>query len=105
MGERPPLELHLGDVVRLRKPHPCGGEDWTIVRLGADIGLRCLRCDHRILLPRSQLERRIRRFVSRAAPAPDWAPATPDAPGAGAEEAADPGENGAPPSGAGDPGR
>ena len=62
------VEVHLGDVVRLRKPHPCGGTDWTVIRLGADIGLRCMRCQHRILLPRSLFERRLKSFVSRAVP-------------------------------------
>jgi len=60
------VEVHVGDVVRLRKPHPCGGTDWTIVRLGADIGLRCDRCEHRILLARSVFERRLNSFLSRA---------------------------------------
>lgn len=72
----PVLKLVLGDVVRTRKAHPCGGDHWEIVRLGADIGLRCLRCDRKVLMPRSKLERRIREFVRRgpgAAPA-DGAP-------------------------------
>ena len=60
-----PLVLFLGDVVRLRKPHPCGGHDWTVVRLGADIGLRCHGCDHKVLLPRRTLEKRLKAFVSR----------------------------------------
>jgi hypothetical protein len=60
------IEVHMDDVVRLRKPHPCGGMDWTIVRLGADIGLRCERCQHRILLARSVFERRLKAFLSRA---------------------------------------
>jgi hypothetical protein len=60
------VEVHVGDVVRLRKPHPCGGFDWTIVRLGADIGLRCAKCDHRVLLARSLFERRLKSFLSRA---------------------------------------
>ena len=58
-------EFRLGDVVMLRKPHPCGGSDWAIVRLGADIGLRCLKCNHRVLLDRAVLERRMKQFVSR----------------------------------------
>ncbi|HKX17388.1 MAG TPA: DUF951 domain-containing protein [bacterium] len=61
----PVLKLVLGDVVRTRKAHPCGGDQWEIVRLGADIGLRCLRCDRKVLMPRSKLERRIREFVRR----------------------------------------
>ncbi|MCC6791713.1 MAG: DUF951 domain-containing protein [Thermomicrobiales bacterium] len=60
-----PLELFLGDVVRLRKQHPCGSVDWTVVRLGADIGLRCHGCNRRVLLPRRELERRLKLFVSR----------------------------------------
>lgn len=60
-----PLELFLDDVVRLRKPHPCGSTDWTVVRLGADIGLKCRGCGRRVLLPRSALEKRLKTFVSR----------------------------------------
>ena len=62
------VEVHVGDVVRLRKPHPCGGTDWSVVRLGADIGLRCLGCQHRVLLARSLFERRLKTFVARALP-------------------------------------
>ena len=64
------VDVHLGDVVRLRKGHPCGGTDWSVTRLGADIGLRCLTCEHRVLLPRSQFERRLKLFVSRAVAEP-----------------------------------
>lgn len=59
------VKLTLGDVVRTRKAHPCGGDQWEVVRLGADIGLRCLRCDRKVLMPRPKLERRIREFVRR----------------------------------------
>lgn len=58
------LDLRLGDVVRLKKVHPCGGFDWEIVRLGADLGLRCLACGRRVLMPRSSLEKRMKRVVS-----------------------------------------
>jgi hypothetical protein len=61
-----PVEVHLDDVVRLRKAHPCGGYDWRVVRLGADIGLKCLSCGHRVLLPRRVFERRLKSFISRA---------------------------------------
>ncbi len=59
------LEVRLGDVVRLRKKHPCGGEEWEVVRLGADIGIKCLKCQHRVLLDRVIFERRVKGFVSR----------------------------------------
>jgi hypothetical protein len=61
----PPIELQLNDVVQMRKPHPCGGDTWCVVRLGAEIGIRCMTCQHKVLLPRSTFERRIKRFVSR----------------------------------------
>jgi hypothetical protein len=65
MTERPPIDLLLGDVVRLKRTHPCGGDEWLIDRLGADIGLRCRRCDRHVLIQRRTLERRIVEFVSR----------------------------------------
>ena len=60
-----PSEYRIGDVVRLRKPHPCGNVDFEVVRLGADIGLRCLTCGRRILLPRRLLEQRTQSFIRR----------------------------------------
>jgi hypothetical protein len=60
------LEIKTGDVVRLKKVHPCGGYDWLVVREGADIGLKCVKCGRRVLLERSTLERRIKEFVTRA---------------------------------------
>ena len=59
------MEIKLGDVVRLKKKHPCGSYEWQVVRLGADIGIRCLKCQRRVLLERSVFERRIKAFVSR----------------------------------------
>lgn len=61
-----PREFSIGDVVRMRKPHPCGGHDWEVVRLGADIGARCVTCEHRILLARTAFEKRVKSVVSRA---------------------------------------
>jgi hypothetical protein len=58
-------ELQMGDVLRLRKPHPCGSTDWRVVRLGADIGLKCLGCNRRILLPRREVARRLKGYVQR----------------------------------------
>ena len=60
-----PVDFFLGDEVRLRKPHPCGSVDWTVVRLGADIGLRCQGCDRRVLLPRRVIEKRVKQFLKR----------------------------------------
>ena len=69
MPDRPVLELFLGDVVRLRRRHPCGGDLWLVDRLGADIGLRCRTCDRHVLIERRSLERRVAAFVQRGDPA------------------------------------
>lgn len=61
----PLVEFRIGDTLRLRKQHPCGGFNWQVVRLGADIGLVCTTCKRRILLPRSALERRVKKFIAR----------------------------------------
>jgi len=58
-------DLRMKDVLRLRKPHPCGSTDWRVIRLGADIGLECLGCNRRILLTRRELGRRVKSILSR----------------------------------------
>ncbi|MBI2975873.1 MAG: DUF951 domain-containing protein [Chloroflexi bacterium] len=62
-----PLELALNDRVRLRKPHACGGYEWTVARLGADIGLKCDTCGRYVLLSRRDLEKRLK---AKLPPAP-----------------------------------
>jgi len=59
------MDIELDDVVRLRKPHPCGSYEWRVVRLGADIGIKCVKCNHRVLMPRSIFEKRVKSFVKR----------------------------------------
>ncbi|MBI2846993.1 MAG: DUF951 domain-containing protein [Chloroflexi bacterium] len=65
------MEIRLGDVVRLKKMHPCGSYEWVVVRLGADIGIRCLSCGRRVLLDRVVFERRVKALVSRGAKVDD----------------------------------
>jgi len=69
MPDQPVLSMLLGDVVRLRRIHPCGGDTWLVDRLGADIGLRCRTCGRHVLLERRTLERSLVGFVSRGDPA------------------------------------
>ena len=59
------INLRLGDEIRLRRPHPCGSHEWAVVRLGADIGLVCSGCGHRILMDRLDVERRFVAYLSR----------------------------------------
>ena len=69
MSGRPVLEVYRGDVIRLRRAHPCGSSEWLVDRLGADIGLRCQGCGRHVLLERRTLETRLEAFVSRGDPA------------------------------------
>lgn len=68
MPDKPVLTLLLGDVVRLGRRHPCGGDTWLVDRLGADIGLRCQGCRRHVLLERRLVERRLVAFVTRGDP-------------------------------------
>ena len=63
----PPIEIYIGDLVQMRKQHPCGGDTWRVVRVGAEIGIRCATCNRKVLLPRSTFERRVKRFLERGA--------------------------------------
>jgi len=59
------VELRIGDLIRLRKAHPCGSRDWRVQRVGADIGLLCAGCGHRILMDRLDVERRYMQLLER----------------------------------------
>lgn len=69
MADYPPLAFALGDIVRLKRAHPCGGDQWLVDRLGADIGLRCRTCDRHLLIARRELEIRLAEFVEHGEPA------------------------------------
>jgi hypothetical protein len=60
-----PIAFRLGDIVRLRRAHACGGASWRVDRLGADLGLRCTTCGRRLLLARIEVERRLAGFEAR----------------------------------------
>ena len=64
-GDRVLEHLRFGDVVRLRKIHPCGFSEWEVIRIGADIKLRCLGCDRRIMLSRSILGKKAKAIIPR----------------------------------------
>ena len=59
------LELKIGDVLRMKKPHPCGGSLWNVTRLGADIGMTCQKCGRYVLLARSRLARRLKQVAPK----------------------------------------
>lgn len=69
----PYTDIQLSDIVRMRKPHPCGNDEWMVVRLGADIGILCRKCNRRVLLPRSQFTRQVKMLIQRGEATPDRA--------------------------------
>jgi hypothetical protein len=54
------MDVRVGDRARLRKPHPCGEYEWEVTRIGADIGIRCLTCGRRVMLPRAKFEKQVK---------------------------------------------
>ncbi len=61
-----PPEIHVGDLARLRKPHPCGSYEWRVTRIGADIGLQCQGCGRRVMLTRREFQKRLKKLTPRA---------------------------------------
>jgi len=54
------MDLRIGDIIRLKKPHPCGSSEWEILRVGMDFRLKCMGCGHLVMLPRKEVEKKIR---------------------------------------------
>lgn len=55
------MNLSVGEIIKLKKPHPCGSNEWEILRSGMDFRLKCLGCGHQIMIPRKQVERSIKK--------------------------------------------
>jgi hypothetical protein len=68
-------DLHLNDHLRLRKQHPCGSYEWTVIRLGADIGLECQGCKRRVMLTRRELAKRLKTNLTKHETEPNEQPA------------------------------
>jgi hypothetical protein len=66
----PIVQVKLGDVVRLKKGHPCGSNEWEVTRLGMEIGLKCVGCGRSVRLARYDFDRRFKSFVTRAGDPP-----------------------------------
>ena len=59
------MDYQVGDIVKLKKPHPCGSHEWEILRVGADFRLKCVGCGHQIMIPRRQLEKNVKGIRNR----------------------------------------
>jgi len=60
------VRYNVGDVVKMRKPHPCGGEDWEIMRTGVDFRIKCVTCGRVILVPRPKFEKSVKKIIEKA---------------------------------------
>ncbi|HZW68970.1 MAG TPA: DUF951 domain-containing protein [Pseudogracilibacillus sp.] len=60
MGQK---EFALHDIVEMKKPHPCGDNRWEIIRMGMDIRIKCLGCDHRVMLPRREFNKKMKKVL------------------------------------------
>lgn len=60
-----PMEIRVGDVLTMKKKHPCGCGDWAVLRVGMDFRLRCLGCGHEVMLPRSKAEKNLKSVKNR----------------------------------------
>lgn len=59
-------EFNLNDVVEMKKPHPCGTNRWKIIRLGMDIRIKCVGCEHSVLIPRKEFSRKMKKVLEKA---------------------------------------
>ena len=56
------MDVRVGDIVTMKKQHPCGSNQWQVLRIGADFKMRCLGCSHEIMSPRSKIEKNIKKI-------------------------------------------
>jgi hypothetical protein len=57
------MDIRLNDVLELKKPHPCGGKQWLVLRVGMDFRLRCTTCGHELMSPRRNIEKSVRKVI------------------------------------------
>lgn len=65
-GTQQKWNYEVGDTVKLKKPHPCGSQEWEILRVGADFRLKCMGCGHQIMTPRKTVEKSTRGLKKKA---------------------------------------
>jgi hypothetical protein len=58
-----PMEIAVGDILTLKKTHPCGSKEWEVLRIGADFRMKCMGCGHQIMIPRPKAEKGIKRVT------------------------------------------
>ena len=59
------MDIQVGDILTMKKAHPCGSQEWLVLRVGMDIRLRCTGCGHEVLAPRRKVEKSIKRVIPK----------------------------------------
>ena len=59
------MDIQVGDIVKLKKQHPCGSHEWEVIRIGADFRVKCMGCEHQIMIPRKTLEKSVNEIVRK----------------------------------------
>lgn len=59
------MDIHVGDILRLKKQHPCGSKEWEVLRIGADFRLKCMGCGHQIMIARIAVEKNVREIKQK----------------------------------------
>lgn len=60
------MDLHIGDVIKMKKPHPCGSNQWKILRTGIDFRLECIGCGRQVMVTRKMVEKNFRGMIEKA---------------------------------------
>lgn len=59
------VRYYIGDVVQMKKTHPCGSNEWKVTRIGIDFAMECCGCGHRVMIPRPKFEKAVKKIISR----------------------------------------
>ncbi|MGI6537469.1 MAG: DUF951 domain-containing protein [Caldicoprobacterales bacterium] len=59
-------DYSIGDIVQIRKKHPCGNDQWRVIRIGADFKIKCLKCDRVVMMDRSTFMKRVKKLIQKA---------------------------------------
>ena len=59
------MEFNVGQIIKMKKPHPCGANEWEILRVGMDFRLKCKGCDHQVMVPRKLVEKNFKGFIEQ----------------------------------------
>ena len=60
------MDYSVGDIVQMKKTHPCGGNQWVVLSTGMDFRIKCITCGHLVMLPRPKFEKSVKKIIAKA---------------------------------------